>query len=42
MNHFTTAGFWKLHDQLPEHIRQLAKKNYGTFEQAMNPEFWPE
>lgn len=28
MNHYTTAGFWKLHDQLPEHIRELAKKNY--------------
>ena len=28
MNHFTTSSFWKLHDQLPDHIQQLAKKNY--------------
>ena len=28
MIHFTTSVFWKLHDQLPEHIQQLAKKNY--------------
>ena len=28
MKHFATASFWKLHDQLPKHIQQLAKKNY--------------
>ncbi len=28
MNHFTTARFWELHNQLPAHIQLLAKKNY--------------
>lgn len=28
MKHYASAAFWKCHDQLPEHIQQLAKKNY--------------
>jgi mRNA-degrading endonuclease RelE of RelBE toxin-antitoxin system len=28
MNHYTTSKFWELHNQLPEHIQQLAQKNY--------------
>ena len=28
MRHYTIAAFWRLHDQLPEHVQLLAKKNY--------------
>ena len=28
MTHYAPPAFWKLHDQLPEHIQRLAKKNF--------------
>ena len=28
MNHRASAGFWKLYDELPAHIRDLADKNF--------------
>jgi hypothetical protein len=29
MNHLTLPRFWRLYHGLPEHIRELADKNYG-------------
>jgi len=29
MTHFTAPAFWKLYDELPEPVRDLADKNYA-------------
>lgn len=35
MRHFTAPSFWKLCDELPPHIRELADKNYELLK--LNP-----
>ena len=36
MKSMTTASFWKCYSRLPEHIQELARKNYGYF--MINPD----
>jgi hypothetical protein len=36
MKHFAAPGFWRAYERLPEHIRELADKNYELLKQ--NPQ----
>lgn len=36
MRHFTSPSFWAAYERLPEHIRQLADKNFALLKQDQN------